>query len=448
MTTSCSIEECCNALYNEPAGYNFCILQTPQPTKLPTNAPTSAPTSIPTSSPTNVPTLPPTHAPTIGPTPNPTNQVTNAPTMASNPIAVDDTVEVPVNSPGFVVPVLQNDILGNPSSALYVSELIPTTFAGTPIGKTLNGLCEVSADGLNVKYTPNSGFVGADTCTYRVCDQRGEPFCDDASISISVTPSANPSGAATNQPTHSPTNPPTTKPTINNGVVVQQEFDVCFPQSHCTFITNNLEESLALIEDAFLSVVLSNVCGTNACSSSNAVFTVTSVCQSYEPQTGTDCIEFVLTLPVATVPQANIIIGMLQYAFSISLQPFQLTIQTNAYGILSPLSSILIQLLTITNSWVLDPMNQYYPDWGRSNTCVRNDGNAPAYILMNPSMYFFSTIEECCTQFYPGNYDACIDPDQLDPCPGSGSSGGGSASNYEFNGWDQTFQDGTWYPDW
>jgi len=93
-------------------------------------------------------------------------------------------------------------------------------------------------------------------------------------------------------------------------------------------------------------------------------------------------------------------------------------------------------------------MNQYYPDWGRSNTCVLNDGSAPAYILMNPSMYFFSTIEECCTQFYPGNYDACIDPDQLGPCPGGGSGGAGSSSDYEFNGWDLTFQDGTWYPDW
>jgi hypothetical protein len=38
----------------------------------------------------------------------------------------------------------------------------------------------------------------------------------------------------------------------------------------------------------------------------------------------------------------------------------------------------------------------YYPDWeGENNGCV-NDGNAPAYIVSNPSLWMFSTLSACC----------------------------------------------------
>jgi hypothetical protein len=44
----------------------------------------------------------------------------------------------------------------------------------------------------------------------------------------------------------------------------------------------------------------------------------------------------------------------------------------------------------------------YYPDWEGANNGCLNDGNAPAYIVSNPSLWMFSTLDACCEYMNTG----------------------------------------------
>ncbi len=49
----------------------------------------------------------------------------------------------------------------------------------------------------------------------------------------------------------------------------------------------------------------------------------------------------------------------------------------------------------------------YYPNWLQgTNECV-NDGNQPQYMTNNPNAYMFSTLDECCKQYYSWTLDTC-----------------------------------------
>ena len=43
-------------------------------------------------------------------------------------------------------------------------------------------------DGCNVRYTPNAGFVGTDTFTYRICNDGSPQCCDTAVVTVTVNP--------------------------------------------------------------------------------------------------------------------------------------------------------------------------------------------------------------------------------------------------------------------
>jgi len=94
------------------------------------------------------------------------------------PIAVDDNVyteeDIPVN--GDVTPN-DNDIDGD--------ELIVNT---TPIVDVTNGILILNDDG-TFTYTPNLGFTGDDTFTYEICDNGTPQLCDQAVVTITVSPS-------------------------------------------------------------------------------------------------------------------------------------------------------------------------------------------------------------------------------------------------------------------
>ncbi len=100
--------------------------------------------------------------------------VENAP-----PIAEDDSASTPVNTP-VSVPVLTND--SDPNHDPIIVEKI--------VSKPANGKVSFTYDGTMI-YTPNSGFVGADTFVYQISDGKGGT--DTATVTIFVnneTPTA------------------------------------------------------------------------------------------------------------------------------------------------------------------------------------------------------------------------------------------------------------------
>ena len=55
---------------------------------------------------------------------------------------------------------------------------------------------------------------------------------------------------------------------------------------------------------------------------------------------------------------------------------------------------------------------KYYPDWLGDDTC-KNDGSAPEYMILNPTMWLHDTLSDCCKvclAIYPIECVLCIFP--------------------------------------
>ncbi|WP_199140175.1 DUF7507 domain-containing protein, partial [Pedobacter sp. ASV12] len=109
---------------------------------------------------------------TNGQTSNPA--VVNITVVASNPKALDDADKTQFNKP-VVIPVIKNDVKDG-------AELDPTKVE--IIGQPKNGTVKVNSDG-TITYTPNSGFTGKDTFTYRVRDAYGN-WTNVANVEVTV----------------------------------------------------------------------------------------------------------------------------------------------------------------------------------------------------------------------------------------------------------------------
>ncbi|KAL7464462.1 hypothetical protein ACHAXS_004794 [Conticribra weissflogii] len=160
----------------------------PTRSKNPSNIPTStimpsdssAPTSAQIRTPSVIPSAIPSEAPSKSPPSS--SRPSTSPTF-NPPIAVDDDVTVFLNEPA-IVDVLSNDVS---NLELFVTEITEGLQAmkqhrgsGEEIRRKRkmqqaeSGVCQVSEDNKFVRYTPNDGFLGLDSCGYRVCDSRGD----------------------------------------------------------------------------------------------------------------------------------------------------------------------------------------------------------------------------------------------------------------------------------
>ena len=108
---------------------------------------------------------------------------------ASKPVANDDGVDTSFETP-VTVEVLANDTQAE--NLLLVVANITTQAA--------NGNCEVVSNSTKVKYTPDNGFVGGDSCVYTACVIGSDKACDTATLTIDVA------AAPTSNPTQSPSN--------------------------------------------------------------------------------------------------------------------------------------------------------------------------------------------------------------------------------------------------
>ncbi len=93
------------------------------------------------------------------------------------PVVNPDVATTVVNTP------MRITVLANDRSANVGTELVPSSL-GISVQPT-NGTISINADG-TVIYTPNAGFVGADSFTYRVCDNGKPENCQSAIVSIKV----------------------------------------------------------------------------------------------------------------------------------------------------------------------------------------------------------------------------------------------------------------------
>eukprot|EP00569_Conticribra_weissflogii_P005477 CAMPEP_0171341346 /NCGR_PEP_ID=MMETSP0878-20121228/10134_1 /TAXON_ID=67004 /ORGANISM="Thalassiosira weissflogii, Strain CCMP1336" /LENGTH=232 /DNA_ID=CAMNT_0011843563 /DNA_START=66 /DNA_END=764 /DNA_ORIENTATION=- len=142
---------------------------TDSPTITPANTDSPTQSSVVTDSPTSaVATEPPTSTST--------NPRTNPPVPTGGVVvANDDDAAIFAGFDAFIS-VLDNDIPADPADPLIVKSIVEDAS---------NGLCAISLDIREVVYTPNSGFIGSDTCVYEACDS--VPLCDTATVFITVS---------------------------------------------------------------------------------------------------------------------------------------------------------------------------------------------------------------------------------------------------------------------
>ncbi|KAL7478606.1 hypothetical protein ACHAW6_004371 [Cyclotella cf. meneghiniana] len=52
---------------------------------------------------------------------------------------------------------------------------------------------------------------------------------------------------------------------------------------------------------------------------------------------------------------------------------------------------------------------KFYPDWsvGANHGC-KNDGNAPAYMIMSPNIWLHPTLDSCCASYFPWKLNECL----------------------------------------
>ena len=178
----------------------------PSSTAISTSTPTHTPgsnTPSPTATHTATPTPSATTSPFASDTPTPTAIPTTEPSPTAFPVAVDDSFITIENSVLNTAPnsVLDNDSISDGSSLYAILFNNPS-----------NGSLALNSNGTFI-YTPDPGFFGMDSFTYRVRSESNS-ISSPATVFITVyevtpTPTFTPS----HTPTPTPTNtPPTSTP--------------------------------------------------------------------------------------------------------------------------------------------------------------------------------------------------------------------------------------------
>ncbi len=118
----------------------------------------------------------PSPTPTPTPTPTMTPSPTPAPTPTPNlpPVANDDSVAVVQDGGWTVVDVLAND--HDPEGG---------TLTFLDISRPANGTAESSFNNTRISYMPDPGFVGVDSFTYKIVDNKGAT--DTATVSVTAS---------------------------------------------------------------------------------------------------------------------------------------------------------------------------------------------------------------------------------------------------------------------
>lgn len=105
-----------------------------------------------------------------------TVNITVSPPANQPPTAVNDNTSTPAGQ-AKAINVLSND--SDPEGALNPASVAVQTGPS-------NGSTSVNTTNGVITYTPNPGFAGTDTFTYKVCDSAAPPLCATATVTITV----------------------------------------------------------------------------------------------------------------------------------------------------------------------------------------------------------------------------------------------------------------------
>jgi len=113
--------------------------------------------------------------------PGPTPAFADVACNVGPPVAVDDSASTPRNTP-VDIDILNNDYFTDGTPPIAASLVVITI-----ITDSTNGMVTVDSLTGIATYTPNNGYTGSDTFTYKICDIANPTNCATAVVTINVT---------------------------------------------------------------------------------------------------------------------------------------------------------------------------------------------------------------------------------------------------------------------
>jgi hypothetical protein len=99
------------------------------------------------------------------------------PAISTNPPVANPDLASTLQGTPVTISVASNDGPGNSGGTLGIPSIV---------GAASNGTTSVNPDG-TIEYTPNAGFTGVDTFTYKVCETPGD-LCTTTTVTVTVLP--------------------------------------------------------------------------------------------------------------------------------------------------------------------------------------------------------------------------------------------------------------------
>ena len=117
-------------------------------------------------------------------------QLCDQATVTISVIPVTDDNDPPVANPDAYVTQAGIPVSGNITANDDDPDGDNIILTTTPLTGPSNGSVTVAANG-NIVYTPNPGFTGVDSFTYRICDDGTPVLCDETVVTVTVLPDYN-----------------------------------------------------------------------------------------------------------------------------------------------------------------------------------------------------------------------------------------------------------------
>eukprot|EP00804_Cyclotella_cryptica_P019739 CCRYP_009662-RC/>CCRYP_009662-RC protein AED:0.09 eAED:0.09 QI:0/0.95/0.95/1/0.95/0.95/22/166/2740 len=238
-----------------------------------------------------------------------------------------------------------------------------------------------------------------------------------------------PTKSRSNIPSDSPVKPTTKTPsTMPFNPVAQLWYNgrLSFVGMECSSSPADINLGAQDLAHSILAIMCSRVnCGsndkvivTNICGQDSYVEAARTSLLSRQLASSTEEVYFSFIISAATDSELRAkdkLIG--QYLQGSNLDSLMADIQKSIVS--STTAATLRSITAIYYSFVdsfIRGLGLYYPDWGKSETCL-NDGNQEDYMDAHPDQWMFASLKDCCNRYFSWDVIGCLgsDPSFVDP---------------------------------
>ncbi|KAL7475529.1 hypothetical protein ACHAW6_001439 [Cyclotella cf. meneghiniana] len=356
-------------------------------------------------------------APTQSPSSSPTISPSSSP--SKSPITTKSPIQSPTRSPSLSPTHLTGSSTTAPSNSMPKSPSSSPSTSPSKSPNTIRSPTKLPSTRPNLSPSPFPITRGPSSTMSPSTSASASPRVSSSALPtkyLSTNPSKHPVKPVTNKPSTMPLNP-----------VTQLWYNgrLSFVGMECSSSQSDIDLAAQDIADNFLSalcrrvncgsdakVVVTNICGQDI---NMKAANLLSMRRQLVSKTEEVYFSFIVSAVADELRSKETLIG--QYLQGSNLVSILMDIQNN---IVSSTTTVTLQSITAINYSFLDSfirgLGLYYPDWGRSETCL-NDGNQEDYMDNHPDQWMFAKLDDCCNRYFPWDVIGCLglDPSFVDP---------------------------------